>query len=68
MKLEDQSREETERQQRCSRSKAQGYILLSRGGMGTPCFINKRAEEREFVVIQELVCIWSAKMTSTLLS
>ena len=32
--------------------KREGYILLSRGGMGTPGCVNKRAEpeEREFVV------------------
>ena len=57
MKFEDKSHEETERQQRCARSKAwnlakhllqtqrkrQGCILLSRGGMGTASCVNKRA-------------------------
>ena len=60
MKFEDRSHE---RQQRCARSKArnlskniftsskkkQGCILLSRGGMGTPGCVNKRAGG-EFVV------------------
>ena len=56
LKFEDRFQEETERQQRCAQSKAwnlaksiqvqrkrQGYILLHRGGMGTPRCINKRA-------------------------
>ena len=56
MKFEDRSHEETERQQRCARSKAwnlaknmhkfkekQGCIPFSRGGMGTPGCVNKRA-------------------------
>ena len=55
MKFEDRSREETEGQLRCARSKAwnlskniyrlkkkQSCILLSRGGMGTPGCVNKR--------------------------
>ena len=57
LKFEDRSHEETERQQRCARSKAsnlakkhfqaqrkrQCYILLARGRMGTPGCVNKRA-------------------------
>ena len=56
VKFEDSSHEETERQQRCARSRAwnlakniqvqrkrQGCILLSRGGMGTPGCVNERA-------------------------
>ena len=56
LKLEDRSREETERQQRCARSNAwnlaknihklkerQGYIPLARGRMGPPRCGNKRA-------------------------
>ena len=55
-KFEDRSLEETERQQRCARSNAwnlaentykhkekQGCILLSRGRMGTPGCVIKRA-------------------------
>ena len=63
MKFEDRSHEETERQQRCARSKAwdlakkhiqaqrerQTYILLDRGRKGTPGCVNKRAGgKREF--------------------
>ena len=65
MKFEDSSQEETERQQRCARSKdwnvgkkhkqpqreRQGYILLFRGGMGTPGCVNKRA-------VGKRVCCW----------
>ena len=57
MKFEDRSHEETERQQRCAPSKAwnlanniyklkekdQSYILLTRGRMGDPGCVNKRA-------------------------
>ena len=56
MKFEVSFREETERQQRCARSKAWNFakrvqaqrerqecILLSRGGIGTPGCVNKRA-------------------------
>ena len=64
MKFEDKSHEETERQQSCARSKAwnlakkhlqaqtkrQGCILLSRGGMGTPGCVNKRAGGETVVV------------------
>ena len=64
MKLEDRSREETERQQRCARSKAwnlarnknklkekdKATFLLARGSLGTPAKSTKELEEREFVV------------------
>ena len=65
MKLEDQSQEETERQERRARGKArnlakhvlesqrkgQGYIPLARGRIGTPGCVNKKEPgEREFVV------------------
>ena len=55
MTFEDGSHEETERQQRCARSKAwnlakniyklkeRSYIPLARGRMGTPGCVNKRA-------------------------
>ena len=56
LKFEDRSHEETERQQRCARSKAwipakkiqaqrerPSCILLARGRMGTPGCVNKRA-------------------------
>ena len=57
MKLEDRSQEETERQQRCSQSKAwnlaknifklkkerQSYFLLARGRMGPPSCVNNKA-------------------------
>ena len=72
-KFEDRSHEETERQQRCARSKAwnlakkhsqaqgkrQGCILVSRGGMGTPGCVNKKSRRKEsLLLIQERVCIW----------
>ena len=44
----------------------QSYILLSRSGMGTPSCVNKRKES--LLLFQELLCIWSASETSTLLS
>ena len=54
MKFEDRTQEETERQQRCARSKAWNLarniyklkknILLARGGMGTPGWVNKRGK------------------------
>ena len=56
MKFEDQSHEETARQQRCAQARhgtlpkhiqaqreRQSYILLARGGMGTSGCVNKRA-------------------------
>ena len=78
MKFEDRSHKETERQQRCARSKAwnlaeiytsskkrQGCILLSRGGMGTS---TKEPEEREFVVDSGASMHMVSKKTLTLLS
>ena len=64
MKFEDRSHEETERQQRCARSKAwnlvkiinklkekgQSYILFALRGMGIASYIKKDLLEREFVV------------------
>ena len=82
MKFEDRSHEETERQQRCARSKAwnlakniykleedKATFLLARGRMGTPGCVNKRAgRKRVCSGFQERVCIWSASETLTLLS
>ena len=83
MKFEDRSHEETEttaamcpkqgleswQKHIQSRRKRQGCILLSRGGMDTPDCVNKTAGgNRVLHMIQEGVCIWWVKKTSTLLS
>ena len=54
LKFEDKSHEETERQQRCARSKAwnlaENIYKLFRGGMCTPGCVKKRAEKKKSVV------------------
>ena len=83
MKFEDRSHEETERQQRCARSKAwdlaKNKYKLKENDKATffspaedwvlPAASTKEQEERESLQrILEPVCIWSARETLTLLS
>ena len=82
MKFEDRSHEETERQQRCARSKAwdlaKNKNKLKENDKPTfyspaeeralPAASTKEPEERESLQrILEPVCIWSARETLTLL-
>ena len=78
MKFEDRSHEQTERQQRCARSKSWNFaknifkfkekdkatFYFPAEELGTPGCVNKRAGgKRVCSFIQERVCIWSVSET-----